>query len=94
MLINELVWFDDRIEHIAKHHVQPDEVEDVCFGTSLVLRSKSKGKNPVYYILGQTLSGKYLLCVIIHFPDGKGYPVTAREMNRKEKKKFMQWRNK
>jgi hypothetical protein len=49
MTIDEFVWPDERIEHIAQHGVMPDEVEEVCFGSSFVRRGKSEGKNPVYY---------------------------------------------
>jgi uncharacterized DUF497 family protein len=93
MSIDELIWPEERIEHIMEHGITPDEVEEICFGKSLVLRGKSEGKNPVYYILGQTNAGRYLFCVIIHFPDGKGYPVTAREMTAKEKRRYRKWQN-
>lgn len=88
MKIYQLVWVKDRIDHIAAHGIEPEEVAEVCLGRSLVLRAKSKGKNPVYYILGQTEAGRYLFCVVIQFPDGNGYPVTARLMTRKEKRRF------
>jgi hypothetical protein len=69
--IIDIIWNEDRFEHIAVHKLEPYEVEEVCFGQSLVLRAKTKGENPVYYILGQTKSGRYLFCVIILFPNGK-----------------------
>lgn len=94
MIIHEIVWPEDRIEHIALHEIEPFEVEEICFGKSLILRAKSRGENPVYYVLGQTFSGRYIFCVIIHFPDGKGYPITAREMTQKEKRRFNNWRQK
>jgi uncharacterized protein len=92
MRIHELIWPEDRIDHIARHNVMPEEVEEVCFSQSLIQRAKSEGKNPVYYVLGQTASGRYLFCVVIQFPDGRGYPVTARSMTHKEKRRFMQWK--
>ena len=92
MRIKELLWPRDRIEHIARHSVTPEEVEEVCFGQSMVLRAKSQGENPVYYVLGQTDAGRYLFSVIIQFPDGRGYPVTARTMTDKEERRFKQWR--
>ena len=92
MSINEIIWPEDRVEHIARHNVQPDEFEEVCFSNPLILRAKSEGKNPVYYILGQTNSGRYLFCVIIKFPEGKAYPVTARQMTKKEKSRYHQWK--
>jgi uncharacterized protein len=94
VIVNDIIWTEDRFEHIAVHKVEPYEVEEVCFGQSLVLRAKSKGENPVYYILGPTKSGRYLFCVIILFPNGKGYPITARDMTQKEKQRYRMWRNK
>ncbi|MFM8433831.1 MAG: hypothetical protein ACKOBP_00585 [Planctomycetia bacterium] len=93
MLIHQFVWTDDRIEHIAGHGVTAEEVEQVCFGRPLVLRAKSQGLSPVYYCLGQTQSGRYLFCVVIAFADGNGYPVTARLMTDKEKRRYLRWRN-
>jgi len=91
--IHELIWPEDRIEHIAKHGVLAGEVEEVCFGRPFVQRAKSSGKNPVYYVLGQTAAGRYLFCVIIRFPDAKGYPVTARPMTQEERRRFTRWRD-
>jgi len=92
-VIEELIWPEDRVEHIARHGVQPEEVEEVCFGDALVQRAKSRGKSPVYYVLGETSSGRHLFCAIIQFPGGKGFPVTARLMTRKEKKRYNESRN-
>jgi len=93
MKIYEFIWPEDRVAHIAQHGVRPEEVEEVCFGRALVQRTKSSGANPVYYVLGQTAAGRYLFCVVIQFPDGKGFPVTARPMTRKEQRRFNQWKN-
>jgi len=92
MRIREIIWSEDQVEHIAGHNIQPEEVEEVCFSHSLILRTKSKGANPVYYVLGQTNAGRYLFGVIIQFPDEKGYPVTARPMTEKEKSKYRKWK--
>jgi uncharacterized DUF497 family protein len=91
--IRELIWPKDRVDHIARHGVRPEEVEEACFGRSLVQRAKSSGENPVYYVLGQTASGRHLFCVVIRLPDGKGFPVTARSMTRKERRRFTQWKS-
>ncbi|GMV90560.1 MAG: hypothetical protein AMXMBFR82_03380 [Candidatus Hydrogenedentota bacterium] len=89
-MIAKLIWPQDRVDHIARHGVRPHEVEEICFGKPLILRGQSKGKNPVYYILGRTTAGRYLFCVVIQFPQGKGYPVTARPMTEAEKRRFRQ----
>jgi len=90
--IREFIWSDDRVDHIARHGVQPEEVEEVCFGKALVQRGRSSGQNPVYYVLGQTSSGRYILSVVIQFPHGKGYAVTARPMTQKEKERYNRWK--
>ena len=92
MRIHGFIWTPDRIEHIARHGVTPEEVEEVCWGKAFVQRAKSEGDNPVYYVLGQTAAGRYLFCVMIRFPDGNGYPVTAREMTTKEKRRYRKWK--
>lgn len=92
MRIRELIWPQHRIEHVASHGVRPDEVEEVCFGDPLVLRARTQGKNPAYYVLGRTDAGRHLFCVVIQFPDAKGYPVTARPMTDGERRRFNQWR--
>jgi len=92
MKIDQFIWTEERVNHIAQHGVHPEEVEELCFGGALVQRAKSSGANPVYYVLGQTEAGRYLFCVVIQFPEGKGFPVTARPMTQKEQRRFEQWR--
>ena len=92
MRIHEFVWAEDRIDHVARHGVTPEEVEEVCFGRPLLQRAKSEGQNPVYYVLGQTDAGRYLFAVVIRFPDGKGYTVTARPMTDKEERQYRRWK--
>ncbi len=92
MQIVEFVWPEDRIQHIGRHNIQPEEFEEVCFGSPLVLRAKSEGRNPVYYVLGETAAGRHLFCVAIAFPDGKGYPITAREMSASERERYANWK--
>jgi hypothetical protein len=70
--IVEFVWPEDRIRHIGRHNVQAEEFEEVCFGSPLVLRAKSEGRNPVYYVLGETMAGRRLFCVVIAFRTARG----------------------
>ena len=93
MGIHQIIWPEDRVDHIGRHAVTPEEFEEACFGRPLIQRAQSEGKNPVYYVLGQTNQGRYLFCVMIQFPDGKGYPVTARTMTEKENRRYRQWKN-
>jgi hypothetical protein len=91
--IFEFVWPEDRVAHLGRHGVSPEELEEICFGRPLVQQAKARGENPVYYVLGQTEAGRYLFCVVIGFPDGRGYPVTARPMTRNEQRRFTRRRN-
>ena len=92
MRIHEFVWPEDRIDHISRHDVRPEEVEQACHLRPLIQRAKAEGENPVYYVLGQTQAGRYLFAVVIRFPDGKGYTVTARPMTEKEKSRYRRWK--
>ena len=73
--------------------MSPEEFEQACFGDPLVFRAKSEGPNPVYYVLGTSDAGRNLFCVVIQFPDGKGFPVTARDMTENEKRRYKRKRN-
>lgn len=90
MNIYEFIWNNDIIEHIARHKVTPEEVEEVCFGKPLVLKSKhsSRGINPTYYALGETESGRYLFVMFIYFKGGRAMVVTARDMDKGEQKYY------
>jgi hypothetical protein len=92
--VDEFIWPDARIDHVARHGVTPDEYEQACSGRKCrVEEAPSEGENPVYYFYGQTEAGRYLFCVAIRFPDGRGYPITARDMTATEKKRFRKWRD-
>lgn len=60
---------------------------------SLVPRAKATGPNPAYYVLGETDADRSLFCVVIEFSGGRGYPVTARDMTTKEKRRYPDRKN-
>ena len=95
MNISEFVWNNDIIEHIARHNATPEEVEEICFGKPLIIKSKqpSKGINPIYYALGRTESGRYLFVMFIYFKRGKAMVVTARDMDHDEQKYYRRHSN-
>ena len=92
MRISQFLWPDDRVAHIARHGVVPEEVEEACFGKAMARSVESEGPNPVYHVLGETEAGRHLFCVVILFPEAKAYPVTARDMTDKEKTRYRDWR--
>lgn len=42
MIIRKLIWDEWNIEHIARHHVSPEEVEQICKSENLFNRWKTK----------------------------------------------------
>src|SRR3989338_7430935 len=62
--ISFIDWDEDTIGHIARHGVEPEEAEEICFRNNpFILKS---GYNR-YYCLGQTKNGRYLT-VIFEYP--------------------------
>lgn len=84
MIINELQWDDENIEHIARHNVNPQEVEDVCFGVYISRREKSQR----YILSGQSNAGRYLNVVIERVGKSIFRPITAFEMSENYKRRY------
>ena len=84
MRIQDLLWDDENIEHIAAHRVEMDEVEDVCFGRNLIQRV-GEGK---HIILGRTEEGRYLFVVLAQKEPGLFRVITARDMTQAERRQF------
>jgi hypothetical protein len=84
MPIQELLWDDWNTAHIARHHVTPEEVEDLCLGDFWELRAGA-GKRALY---GQTSTGRYLLVIGAHRGSGLFYPITARDMTQPERRRY------
>lgn len=80
-----VTWTDKSEEHIARHNVRPDEVEDVLFSRP---RYRTPGIDGTTLVFGQSRAGRYLLVVITDAYDGGIYIVTAREMTDSEKRLF------
>ena len=68
----------------TKHHVTPEEVEEVCFSDPLVIR----GRNSSYAIYSQTDVGRYL--IVFLYPQGQGVfrLASAREMEDRERRRY------
>lgn len=82
IIVKKLIWDEFNLEHIKKHNVTTDEVEEV--GQNIIAHERTKQKR--YLIIGQV--GSRILTVIIN-RKGMGiyYPVTARDAAKKERKK-------
>lgn len=85
MRISKLIWREEVIDKVrSKHNVSPEEVKEICSGRKWVLR----GREETYYVLGQTEAGRYLLIALSQKNLGQYKVVTAREMDKSEKRRF------
>ena len=83
--MREIRWTDKAEDHIAAHHVTPDEVEQIVYTRPrLVLR----GREGTEYMFGTTDAGRCLLVVLAESIDGQGYVVTAQDMTDAERQAF------
>ena len=84
--IKQLVWTPENEQHIAEHQVTPAEVEELFFEEGPYVR-RGPGEN-LYHVYGRSGAGRYLFVVMIHLEEGKGYVVTARDMDKKERRLY------
>lgn len=82
MEIREFEWDDNNIEHLSRHGVSPDEVEDLAFDDDPWIR---KGRKGTRYMLGHTIAGRYLFVVYVLRSKGIARVITAMEMDEKTK---------
>jgi len=89
MYIDRLDWDDYRVEHIARHDVEPREVWEVCNDRSHLARRQGRNRYLVWANLGWTVS----ICGIRAYPRTSVYkPITARNMTEREKRNFRRLR--
>lgn len=91
MNITGYIWREDVIGKLAwKHHVQVEEVVEVFYNKPRIERLE-RGHRPgedLYVSLGQTDGGRYLIIFFIHKKDGQALIVTARDMTKKERRRY------
>jgi uncharacterized protein len=93
MYIDDFTWLPDILDKIAvKHHVTQDEVEEIVFNAPQY-RFVEAGYNPgedVYSASGQTDAGRYLIVFFIHKPNNTALILSARDMDKKERRHYEQ----
>lgn len=83
MRIEGFAWDAQNEEHIARHGVEPEEVEEAFLGRKMLLRAR-EGR---YILLGRAASGRYLL-VAFTLSARVARVITARDLTRSEKRRF------
>ena len=91
MYIDDFIWLPVVIEKLSiKHHVTQDEAEEIFFDLPKY-RFVESGYLPgedVYSACGQTDSGRYLTIIFINKPGNTALIITARDMDKKERKRY------
>ena len=89
--INDIIWFERIVEKLPwKHNVLPSEVKEVLSGVCRFFR-KEKGKvegEHLYNALGKTEAGRFLSVFFIRKLGNKALIITARDMNKSERKRY------
>jgi len=87
MKINYISWTKGSIEHIAKHKVTPEEVEEVLFEDEpYVFRARGGNRYAVY---GTTDGGRYLI-IVLQISKSYAKVITARDMTLTERRKYQE----
>ncbi len=81
MIIEGLSWDEQAEEHIHRHSVTPEEVEQAVEN---ILYSRKSGE--YFLVIAQTYGGRYLTLILDDLADGIWYPVTARNAEESEKR--------
>lgn len=74
--MREIGWTEDSEDHIARHQVEPGEVESVVYSRP---RWSRPGRRSTELVYGTTEAGRFLLVVLAPGPDGRSVVVTARD---------------
>ncbi len=91
MKIVEFLWKEQFVEKLErKHQVLTDEVEEVFRNAprfNFIAKGQVAGEN-AYRALGQTDDGRYLAVFFIYKRGGKALPISARDMDAKERRRY------
>jgi uncharacterized DUF497 family protein len=82
--ITHIVWDDWNIDHIARHGVTPEDVEEVLDSSFFI----TKGRDNTFRVIGQTYGGRYLTVYLATRGGGGFYVVTARDASTSERNSF------
>lgn len=91
MRVVGFIWLDEILEKIeSEHQVTQTEAEEV-FDSKFKVKKMSKGHfcgEHVFRALGQTTAGRYLAVFFIHKRTDETLILSARDMDKKERKSY------
>jgi hypothetical protein len=82
--ISELLWDEWNEEHVARHGVDPGEVDEVARNRPLI----TTARDGLYRKIGQTDAGRYLTAYVAPEHRAMFYVVTARDATEGERRAF------
>lgn len=82
LFVRHLRWVAWNVDHIARHDVTPEEVEEVCHGRCRVTETYGGRLR----VIGPTGLGRVLTVILSPEEDGIYFPVTARPASRRERR--------
>lgn len=91
MNISDLIWRSTVVEKIiARHHLQPGEVEQVFWNNPhfRFVGSEDVRGEDLYAALGRTDSGRYVIAFFIRKSAGRALIISARDMDAKERRAY------
>jgi uncharacterized DUF497 family protein len=91
MKISGIIWLQKIVDKLeTKHRLSSEEVEEV-FANRPEYRFVEGGDvtgEDVYAAYGRTDAGRYVTTIFIFKPRGRALIITARDMDRKERKQY------
>lgn len=94
--IDELLWDEYVVAHIARHDVTAAEVEEVVFGAATEWETQAPPPRQRLIAIGPTAANaKRILVVVCEMPSSRGTTVvvTARPATAREKRVYQERRN-
>ena len=92
MKLGKLIWKSRIIEKLErKHNVSTIEVEEVMYENTPHVRFIQKGDvegEDLYVAYGRTFAGRYLIVFFIYKHDQNVLPISARDMDRRERRQY------
>lgn len=80
----DLVWDDWNLQHIARHGVSQDEVEEIVHGEPLVDQTYASR----LLLTGNSARGRALTAILRHLGENRYYVVTARPASARERRRL------
>ena len=91
MYIDDFIWLPEIIEKLfVKHYVTQDEVEEILFNYPQYrfVESGYESEEDIYSVNGQTDAGRYLVVFFIKKLDNVALILSARDMDKRERRRY------